>query len=94
MINVITAKEATAISNKELSVNEIRKRIFDGIYNKAQEGGFTYEYLSRNEIPGGICLELVDLGYQVAKSKYEDDDGNYHYALYWGTDVEAKFYTK
>ena len=93
MINVITAKEATAISNEELSVKEIRKRIFDGIYNKAQEGGFIYKYLSRNEIPGGICLELVDLGYQVSKSKYEDAD-NYLYAICWGTNVEAKFYTK
>ena len=94
MINVITAKDATAISNEELSVHQIRKYIFEGIYNKAQKGDFCYEYLSKNEIPGGICLELVDLGYQVSKSKYEDDDGNYHYNIYWGTFVEAKFYEK
>lgn len=94
MINVITAKEATAISSEELSVNQIRKMIFDGIYRKAQEGDFCYEYLSRNEIPGGICLELVNLGYQVVKSKYPDDYYNYHYQIYWGTDIEAKFYVK
>lgn len=94
MINIITAKEATALSNEELSVKQIRMRIFDGIYNKAQEGGFVYEYLSRNEIPGGICLELVSLGYQVVKSKYADDDSNYHYNIYWGTDVVAQFYEK
>ena len=34
MINIITAKEATAISNEELSVNQIRKYIFEGIYNQ------------------------------------------------------------
>ena len=94
MINSITAKEATAISMKELSVNEIRKRIFNGIYDSAQEGDFAYEYFSGNELPSGICLELVSLGYQVAKSKYPDCEGNYHYRIYWGTATVAEFYEK
>ena len=88
-IKVITAEQATAISSKRLSVNEIRKRIFDGIYAAAQEGKFSYKYLSGNALPGGIPLELASLGYQVIKAKYADNDGNYSYTIYWGPDAVA-----
>lgn len=96
LVHPITAEEATKISEEELTVDDIRKLIFEGIYDQAKDGSTYFAYKSYNQLPRGIPLELVDLGYQVKEEFYDffDEDCYYAYSIYWGRDTKAAFYTE